>query len=172
MVQLHFLCYCRKADTHLGFRPSVYTGSSAFRLPSPERSTAIPMYGPITGIFLAKPAMVPRKSPKRTMMPYSSTQKPMSGHLNKMSARPPKKAAVPLALFFRAKKRSVFCGPIMIVRPMRKRICFRAVSDEGRGGRGWREWYVSHSQHRSVKEHQHASYQEEAPYFVMVSFEN
>lgn len=42
-----------------------------------------------------------------------------------MSKSPAKKAAVPFAFCFRAKKSSVFCGPIMIVRPMRKRIYLR-----------------------------------------------
>ena len=45
------------------------TGSSAFRLDRPIRSTAMPTYGPITGAFRAKLAMVPRKSPNSTMMP-------------------------------------------------------------------------------------------------------
>lgn len=39
-----------------------------------------------------------------------------------MRASPPKKAAVPFAFCLRAKNRRVFAGPIMIVRPMRKRI--------------------------------------------------
>lgn len=102
--------------------PPSHTGNSALRRPSPERSTSMPIYGPTTGAFLAKPAIVPRKSPKSTAMPYNSTQKPMSGHRRRMRARPPKKAAVPLAFCFRAKKRSVFCGPMMMVRPMRNRI--------------------------------------------------
>ncbi len=55
-------------------------------------------------------------------MPYNSTQKPIRGHLRRIRAKPPKKAAVPFAFCFRAKKRSVFWGPMMIVRPMRKRI--------------------------------------------------
>jgi hypothetical protein len=82
----------------------------------------MPIYGPTTGTFRANPAIVPRKSPNKTIMPYSSTRNPMSGHRSRISASPPKKAAVPLAFCFRAKKRAVFCGPMMIVRPMRKRI--------------------------------------------------
>jgi hypothetical protein len=82
----------------------------------------MPIYGPTKGIFRAKPAIVPRKSPNRMNMPYSSTRKPISGHRRRISARPAKKAAVPFALFLRAKKRSVLAGPIMIVRPIRKRI--------------------------------------------------
>lgn len=82
----------------------------------------MPIYGPTKGIFRAKPAMVPRKSPNRMNMPYSSTRKPISGHRRRINARPAKKAAVPFALFLRAKKRSVLAGPIMIVRPIRKRI--------------------------------------------------
>lgn len=68
----------------------------------------------------------------------------MRGHRSRIRARPPKKAAVPFAFCFRAKKRSVFCGPMIIVRPIRKRICGR-VGQLGRtsafqGGRS----YVSH----------------------------
>lgn len=39
-----------------------------------------------------------------------------------MSTRPRKKAPVPLAFCLRAKKSNVFCGPMMMVKPMRKRI--------------------------------------------------
>ncbi len=99
-----------------------HTGSSAFLRPRPARSTSMPMYGPTTGNPRAKPAMVPRKSPNSTTMPYASTRKPMKVHRRRMRARPTKKAAVPLAFCLRAKKRSVFCGPMMMVRPMRKRI--------------------------------------------------
>jgi len=99
-----------------------HTGSSAFLRPRPARSTSMPMYGPTTGSPRAKPAMVPRKSPNSTTMPYASTRKPMKVHRRRMRARPTKKAAVPLAFCLRAKKRSVFCGPMMMVRPMRKRI--------------------------------------------------
>jgi hypothetical protein len=66
--------------------------------------------------------MVPKKSPNSTMMPYSSTRNPISGHRSRMSNRPAKKAAVPLSFCLRAKKRAVLEGPIIIVRPMRKRI--------------------------------------------------
>jgi hypothetical protein len=55
-------------------------------------------------------------------MPYASIMKPINVHRRRMRASPAKKAAVPLAFCFRAKKRSVFWGPIMIVRPIRKRI--------------------------------------------------
>jgi hypothetical protein len=40
----------------------------------------------------------------------------------RMRNRPMKNAAVPLSFCRRAKKRRVFCGPIIIVRPIRKRI--------------------------------------------------
>lgn len=103
---------------------STQTGSSEFLLPpSPNLSIATPIYGPTMGTLLAKPAIVPKKSPNRTMMPYSSMQNPISGHFIRMSASPPKNAAVPFALFLRAKNRSVFWGPMIMVRPMRKRIC-------------------------------------------------
>lgn len=111
-----------------------HTGRSVLRRPSPARSTATPMYGPTTGALRAKAAMVPKKSPNRTMMPYSSTQKPMRGHRNKISSRPPKKAAVPLAFCLRAKKRRVLAGPMMMVRPMRKRICQEGSSLVRKGG--------------------------------------
>lgn len=97
------------------------------------------------------------------MMPYSSTRKPISGHLNRISASPAKKAAVPLSFCLRAKKTSVFCGPMMMVRPMRKRIC------RGEGGLvrfGWGggggAGYVSHGEHGAVEEEHDAAYEEEA----------
>jgi hypothetical protein len=40
----------------------------------------------------------------------------------RMRSRPAKKAAVPLSFWRRAKKSAVFWGPIMRVRPRRKRI--------------------------------------------------
>lgn len=55
-------------------------------------------------------------------MPYASTMNPIKVHFISISVRPAKKAAVPLAFCFLAKKKNVFCGPMMIVRPMRKRI--------------------------------------------------
>lgn len=61
-------------------------------------------------------------------MPYSSTQNPIRGHRIRMSARPPKKAAVPFAFCLRAKKRRVLEGPMMMVRPIRKRIYFQVMS--------------------------------------------
>jgi len=82
-----------------------------------------PIYGPTKGALLAKAAIVPKKSPNSTMMPYSSMQKPIRGHRSSMRASPAKKAAVPFAFCFLAKKSSVFCGPIIMVSPMRKRIC-------------------------------------------------
>lgn len=82
----------------------------------------MPIYGPTTGIPLAKPAIVPKKSPNRITIPYASTKKPINVQRIKIIVRPAKKAAVPLAFCLRAKKRSVFWGPMMIFRPMRKRI--------------------------------------------------
>lgn len=49
--------------------------------------------------------------------------------------RPPKKAAVPRAFCLRAKKRSVFWGPIIIVRPMRKRTWAGGLAFPGDGER-------------------------------------
>ena len=122
------------------------TGNSAPLTDTPALSTAIPIYGPMTGIFLAKPAIVPKKSPNRINIPYNSTKKPVSGHRRRMRTRPPKNAAVPLSFCRRAKKRSVFWGPIMIVRPIRKRICDGALSD-GLPRRQWdrrKRTYVAH----------------------------
>lgn len=70
-----------------------------------------------------------------------------------MRVRPPKKAAVPRAFCLRAKKRRVFCGPIIIVRPMRKRTWGWRVSfavDDGRSegsavsqrGPGWEGFHT------------------------------
>jgi hypothetical protein len=101
---------------------SSQTGNSVFLLLNPILSANRPIYGPITGTFLAKPAIVPKKSPNRIKMPYSSTTKPTNGHLSKMSVMPPANAAVPLSFCRRAKKSSVFCGPMMMVRPIRKRM--------------------------------------------------
>lgn len=85
------------------------------------------------GALLANAAMVPKKSPNSTMIPYSSTQKPIRGHRSNMRTRPAKNAAVPFAFCFLAKKSSVFCGPIIMVSPIRKRICH---STEARLGTG------------------------------------
>lgn len=119
---------CHKHPIKLNFASSLttlfYTGSSAFLLPpKPIRSIAMPIYGPTTGTFLANAAIVPRKSPKRTMIPYSSTRKPINGQRSKIRASPPKKAAVPFIFCLRAKNRRVLAGPMITVRPMRKRIC-------------------------------------------------
>jgi hypothetical protein len=48
--------------------------------------------------------------------------KPIKVHFINISVRPAKNAAVPFAFCFLAKNRNVFWGPMMIVRPMRKRI--------------------------------------------------
>lgn len=46
-----------------------HTGNSVFLLLNPILSARRPIYGPTTGIFLAKPAIVPRKSPNKTKIP-------------------------------------------------------------------------------------------------------
>lgn len=81
------------------------------------------MYGPTMGTFRAKPAMVAKKSPNRIRMPYSSTKNPTSAHRNKISSIPVANAAVPRHFCRRVKNRSVFCGPMVNGRPIRKRIC-------------------------------------------------
>jgi hypothetical protein len=98
-----------------------YTGSSLPLLP-PALSSPSPKYGPMTGMFLAKPPMVPKKSPNRMKIPYSSITKPKNGHRSKIKLIPTTKAAVPLSLFLRAKKSSVRCGPSRRDVPRRKRI--------------------------------------------------
>lgn len=121
----------------------LYTGSCA-PPPSPILSTATPIHGPTIGTFLANPAIVPRKSPNRMKMPYSSTRNPTRAQRIKIRVRPAKKAAVPLSFWRRAKKSAVFWGPIIIVRPRRKRIYSFCVSlgcdCARRGGR----MYIAH----------------------------
>lgn len=102
--------------------PFLQTGNSAPLMATPLLSTIAPIYGPMTGIFLAKPAIVPRKSPNKIKMPYNSTKNPINGHLMRISVSPAKKAPVPLSFCFRAKNNIVFCGPIIMVSPIRKRI--------------------------------------------------
>lgn len=62
--------------------------------------------------------------------------------------RPTKKAAVPFSFCLRAKKRSVLEGPIIIVRPRRKRIWeVLEVNESGERGRGksaGRGMYIAH----------------------------
>lgn len=74
------------------------------------------------GMLPANEAMVAKKSPKSTKMPYSSTKKPVNGQRRRMRRIPAANAAVPLSFWRRAKKIKVFCKPMMRVRPMRKRI--------------------------------------------------
>lgn len=88
-------------------------------------------------------------------MPYASTMKPIKVQRKRMRASPAKKAAVPLAFCFRAKKRRVFWGPIMMVRPMRNRI-WAGSSMLDRGGQRWGGGdntgaYVSHSKPKRKK---------------------
>ncbi|RDL31445.1 uncharacterized protein BP5553_09654 [Venustampulla echinocandica] len=105
----------------LPHRP-LHTGNSEFPTPTPNRSTATPIHGPTTGTFLANPAIVPKKSPNSIKIPYSSTRNPINGQRSRINKSPAKKAAVPLSFWRRAKKRAVFWGPIIMVRPMRNRI--------------------------------------------------
>lgn len=102
--------------------PLLYTGSSAPLLTTPLLSTNIPIHGPTTGKFLPNPAIVPKKSPNNIKIPYNSTKNPTNAHFIRIKISPAKKAAVPLSFCRRAKKRRVFCGPMIMVRPMRKRI--------------------------------------------------
>lgn len=102
---------------------SSYTGKSAFLLPPLDiLSKAVAMYGPTTGTFPMNPAIVAKKSPNSTKIPYSSTTKPISGHLSKIRATPAANAAVPFHFCRRAKKSAVFWRPIMRVRPRRNKI--------------------------------------------------
>ena len=104
-------------------RPSYFhTGSSAFLGPPPSLSSACCMYGPTTGRLPAKPPIVEKKSPNSTIIPYSSTIKPISGHRDNISTMPPANAAVPFHFCRRAKKTAVFCRPMTRVRPTRNSI--------------------------------------------------
>jgi hypothetical protein len=80
------------------------------------------MYGPTTGTLPTNPAIVTKKSPKSTNIPYSSTKKPIRGQRRRIRRIPDTKAAVPLSFCLRAKKRAVFWRPIIRVRPAMKRI--------------------------------------------------
>ena len=73
-------------------------------------------------MFPANPAIVAKKSPKRTSIPYNSIRKPKKGQRINMSKMPAAKAAVPFHFWRRAKKRAVFWKPIIRVRPIRNRI--------------------------------------------------
>ena len=114
-----------------------YTGNSAFRLPAPNFSKPAAIHGPTTGTLPTNPAIVAKKSPNNTSMPYISIRKPKKGQRMRMSRMPRMKARVPFHFWRRAKKVRVFWKPIMHVRPIRKRIC---VGRGLVGGRGrWRE---------------------------------
>jgi len=60
-------------------------------------------------------------------IPYNSTKKPMKAQRIRMRKSPAKKAAVPFSFCRRAKKDKVFWGPIIMVRPIRKRIWRRLL---------------------------------------------
>ena len=104
---------------------ALHTGKSAFLLAPDTFSRAAAIYGPTTGTLLTNPAIVAKKSPNRTRIPYSSIRKPKKGHRRRMRAMPAVKAAVPFHFCRRAKKAAVFCTPIMRVSPIRKRIWMR-----------------------------------------------
>jgi hypothetical protein len=104
------------------------------------------MYGPTTGMFPTNPAIVAKKSPNNTKIPYNSIMKPKKAQRRRMRVMPSVKAAVPFHFCRRAKKVSVLAAPIMRVKPMRKRICYRRVSLGGwrRGGESAGDTHVSH----------------------------
>ena len=101
----------------------LYTGKSFGLLPPVIFSIASRIYGPITGTFSTNPAIVRKKSPNNTAIPYPSTKKPINAQRNNMSIIPAANAAVPFIFSLLAKNRRVFCGPMIRGRPMRKRIC-------------------------------------------------
>lgn len=74
------------------------------------------------GMLPTKPAIVAKKSPNNTSMPYSSTMKPMNAHRIRINPIPATKASVPFHFCLRAKKAMVLVVPMMSVRPMIKRI--------------------------------------------------
>ena len=100
----------------------IQTGSSAFLAPPLIFRKAIAMYGPMTGMFAAKPATVVKKSPKSTNNPYASMRNPTNAHRSRIRAIPTRNAAVPLSFCLRPKNRKVLRKPMMMVRPMRKSI--------------------------------------------------
>lgn len=78
--------------------------------------------GPMTGKDRKNSTMVPKKSPKRNMMPMLSTMNPMKECLVKIKAIPPKKKRVGLILVGLAKKYSARVGPMINTTPMTKRM--------------------------------------------------
>ena len=76
-------------------------------------------------MFAANAAIVAKKSPKSTKIPYVSTINPTNGHFRKIRRIPAMKAAVPLSFCVRAKNRKVFWKPMIRVRPMRNNIFIR-----------------------------------------------
>lgn len=60
------------------------------------------------GILPAKDAIVAKKSPNSTNMPYVSTKKPTNGQRSRMRIMPAAKAAVPFNFCRRAKNTNVF----------------------------------------------------------------
>ena len=84
--------------------------------------TAKKMGGKKVGVFYGLTGDL-ETHPKRLRKPNISTNTPMVGHLRKTRRIPPKKQTVPRSLFLRAKKKNVFCGPMMRKRPPRKRTC-------------------------------------------------
>lgn len=79
------------------------------------------------GMLLTKPAMVARKSPNKTSIPYNSTMKPINAQRMRMSDMPATKARVPFHFCLRAKKATVLVVPMISVRPMMKSICSECV---------------------------------------------
>jgi hypothetical protein len=77
-------------------------------------------------------------------MPYISMTKPKKGQRRRMSEIPTRKAAVPFHFWRRAKKTAVFWGPIIRVRPIRKRIWRVGALGSGVWSVEEGEAYVSH----------------------------
>lgn len=127
---------CHSLPTIMSFFLLHYTGKSAFLLPAPSFSNPTAIHGPTTGILPTNPAIVAKKSPNSTNIPYSSIRKPKKGQRRRISRMPAAKASVPFHFWRRAKKALVFCTPIMSVRPMRKRICLSASVRERRCKKG------------------------------------
>lgn len=128
---IHCLSLRQTLFAHPPSPSSSYTGSSLLLRAPPRASNPLAIYGPTTGIPPTNPAIVAKKSPNNTNIPYNSMMNPKNAQRMRISAIPATKASVPFHFWRRAKKATVLVVPMMRVRPMRKRIWSWV------GGLGW-----------------------------------
>jgi hypothetical protein len=88
--------------------------------------------GPITGKAFIDSAAIGKNCPNKLMMPYTCRIIPVIPHRHMTRNIPPKKAAIPRALSFLVKNRTVLETPIVIVNPERKRISPNASKAESK----------------------------------------